>query len=301
VIVIALKPGQLGNQLWLFSHFIAFSRETGVAVLNPAFSEYAHYFPATRRQRIPHYPTSGGTGRPLSSLVYPAMRTLGGLAARLDGTGRLVPTVRIGFPRGFDLADTFSLRDPEFSRVARRRRIVVVKGWQFTNGASLVAHRAALREFFAPSERVLDRSRQHVATVRPDEGVVVGVHVRRGDARQFLGGRYDFDLDVYRRIMDEASAALAPLPVKFLICSDEKLACADFDVRVSFGLGDVLGDLYTLARCDYLIGPPSTYSMWASFYGAVPIYTISRADQECALAGFQIRESQFPLEPHADA
>ena len=61
----------------------------------------------------------------------------------------------------------------------------------------------------------------------------------------------------------------------FLICSDEPQHGGDFArMNVHFGTGHAIEDLYALARCDYLIGPPSTFSAWASFYGKVPLYFI---------------------------
>jgi hypothetical protein len=30
-------------------------------------------------------------------------------------------------------------------------------------------------------------------------------------------------------------------------------------------------DLYAFAGCDLLVGPPSTFTAWAAFYGEVPL------------------------------
>ena len=62
--------------------------------------------------------------------------------------------------------------------------------------------------------------------------------------------------------------------------------------RVSkhLGSGDLIEDMYGFARCDYLIGPLSTFTMWASFYGGVPLNTIRFADQLLKLADFAIQD-----------
>jgi hypothetical protein len=39
-------------------------------------------------------------------------------------------------------------------------------------------------------------------------------------------------------------------------------------------------DLYSLARCDYVFGPPSTYSQWASFYGNKPLLHVFDRDSQ---------------------
>jgi hypothetical protein len=36
-----------------------------------------------------------------------------------------------------------------------------------------------------------------------------------------------------------------------------------------------MGDLYALAKYDYILGPLSSYSQWASFYGNKPLYQLS--------------------------
>jgi len=30
--------------------------------------------------------------------------------------------------------------------------------------------------------------------------------------------------------------------------------------------------IFSFAKCDYIVGPPSTFTSWASFYGDVPVY-----------------------------
>jgi hypothetical protein len=35
-----------------------------------------------------------------------------------------------------------------------------------------------------------------------------------------------------------------------------------------------MGDLYALAKCDYLLGTLSSFSQWASFYGNKPLYQV---------------------------
>jgi len=47
--------------------------------------------------------------------------------------------------------------------------------------------------------------------------------------------------------------------------------------------------MYGFARCDYLIGPPSTFTMWASFYGQVPLNIICRNDQPQAIDDFRVQ------------
>jgi len=82
--------------------------------------------------------------------------------------------------------------------------------------------------------------------------------------------------------------------VRFLLFSNEPIAEADF---AGFDTGrssdHPVEDLYALAGCDYIIGPISTYSMWASFYGRVPLLHLHRPDQPIgSLDDFMVFEDQ---------
>jgi hypothetical protein len=75
--------------------------------------------------------------------------------------------------------------------------------------------------------------------------------------------------------MRQMVAALPARLVRFLLVSDEAIDGAHFQgLEIMVGLGDVVGDLYSLAACDYLIGPPSTFSIWAAWYGDIPLYHV---------------------------
>jgi len=49
-----------------------------------------------------------------------------------------------------------------------------------------------------------------------------------------------------------------------------------------------MGDLYALAKCDYILGPLSSYSQWASFYGNKPLYQLTGSQERLERAKFQV-------------
>jgi hypothetical protein len=292
----------LGNQLWLFAHFIAFARESGVAVVDPGFTPYARSFEGPSRQLLSHYPPrrSCAGARPLPGGGMLA-RVAALRATRLGPRGRVWTTVRLSEPAGFGYAHAFDLRAPEFRARAAREHRLIVHGWQFVCGESLSEHRAALTAFLGPVRRVRERVEAAVAAARGEGELLVGVHVRRGDYREFADGRYFFGLELYGDAIAQARALLAPRPVRFVVCSDTPLSPDAFGTDVAAGPGDAVGDLYTLAACDYLIGPPSTFSMWASFYGDVPLFTLESDAPRLRRDGFRVFTSQFMFEPAGQA
>ena len=42
-----------------------------------------------------------------------------------------------------------------------------------------------------------------------------------------------------------------------------------------------------MSQCDYLMGPPSTFTMWASFMGKVPLGIIRDRSQTLSMADFK--------------
>jgi hypothetical protein len=53
-----------------------------------------------------------------------------------------------------------------------------------------------------------------------------------------------------------------------------------------------VGDLYALAQCDYITGPPTTDTQWASFYGNHPMLFLDCGDQWIERAHFQVSDLQ---------
>jgi Glycosyl transferase family 11 len=271
VIVIARKVGRLANRIKLFAHFIGAAVEHGLVVYNPAFVTYAQLFPATARDLLCRFPPRRRLPPVPGARASVYRGTLGAadVLHRLQRSGRDVGLIRLTRDEHLDL------NSDAFLDVVRRHRVVFVQDWWFRNHDNCLRHRDAIREYFTPWEHHLARSRAALEPARRRDRFVVGVHVRRGDYRRYRGGRFYYSDDQYREVMARAEAAFASRDVAFFVCSDAPLPPGAFaGIDVVYGNGHPLEDLYALAACDRLIGPPSTYSAWASYYGDVPRYEI---------------------------
>jgi hypothetical protein len=49
-----------------------------------------------------------------------------------------------------------------------------------------------------------------------------------------------------------------------------------------------MGDLHALARCDYIFGPQSTFTQWASFYGNKPLFLLKDTHDRLEPAKFRV-------------
>lgn len=284
VFVIARKYGQLGNRLYRAAHLVAAAQEHGHTFVDLAFSEYAGLFEATRRDLFCRYPPAR------RSLPAPGwLRTLADrLATLLLRIARLAPVfgsfLRVIVWR--DVDTEYRVDSPAFAELARGTRLLLFEGWAFRTGA-LQRHAAAIRAHFTPVRAKAERVEALVASLRAQAEVLVGVHVRRGDYAGWLGGRYFWPVSAYAEMMRKVEALLGGRRVLFLVCSNEPVDLAAFgDLRCAPGTDDPLVDMYALARCDYLFGPPSSFSLWASFHGNVPLWVPQEAAEEPSLQAF---------------
>jgi hypothetical protein len=283
MIIITRRIGRLGNRLLLFAHFIACARENNVAVCNPSFHEYARYFAATRHDWWCRYePLCPDRGHRRAvpweatrTLLYHAAYLPPRCLAALKCTDWPVKVIRISMEESYDLGSR------EFSQLLQTRRVVLVQGWPFRDGAALRRHAGAVREYFRPiHEHVVNVSRI-IASARARGDVLVGVHCRQGDYKTAYGGKYWYTIQQYQAVLRRIERFFAPRKVSFLVCGNgpqfrEALA----HLNVSWGSGHLVEDMYAFAECDYLVGPPSTFTGWASFYGKVPICRLVSAAVE---------------------
>lgn len=146
----------------------------------------------------------------------------------------------------------------------------IVLCWWYRDPGALVRQRDNICRILAPKEVFVRQPKMFIDSVRADGRHVVGVHVRRGDYREFEKGKYFFSDEEYARFMEMARRALHR-ECRFIMVSDEALDEGFFkkkglDVNVFKG-SDFREDLVMLSLCDYIMGPWSTFSWWAAFYG----------------------------------
>ena len=130
--------------------------------------------------------------------------------------------------------------------------------------------------------------------LRMDRDALVGVHARRGDYESHRGGRWFYDEQDYLRWINQVPdlfPSLQPERLRFVVCSNEPgfLANTAQSSLSASPMGSAAGDQLLLSKCDLIIGPPSTFSVWAAFLSDTHLLHISSRDQR--LQTSQIRRS----------
>ncbi len=281
----------------LFANFIAWAEEQGYRLLNPTFHSYAHLFEATRNDIWCQYPSAARRGwLDIIPGLAPAIRktrifthiakTASLINERWPIFGPKTMTLREGRKPG-DLVT--SLESPELQQLIGDAKIVLVNGWTFRAPGCVQRHQDKLRAYFKPLAKHAQASQQVAEALRREASVIVGVHIRHGDYANWRHGRYFFPVSRYAEWMAELARQFAGRKVSFLVCSNAPRSATEFPgVSVGFSTGVPIEDIYALAECDYIIGPVSSFTQWASFYGNKPLFHLADLDGHVERERFRV-------------
>lgn len=282
MLVISAKSGQLGNRLLLFANFMAFAMENKLTVFNPAFEEYAEFFQSTAKDFLCCYPAppfSIKRNKLLGKYYY-------NFNSYLTKSGRF-NTIELKRDKPFNWSNSTIVEQ------LKPGSINFFKGWLFRDGwfvdetVNLRKHGDAIRAYFQPLKKYQENVSKLISSIRSKTDVLIGVHIRQGDYQQHQNGRYFYQVEQYLKVMESAQALFPEKKVTFLICSNNKQEQDQFQhLSHVFGNNHIIEDMYSLAECDYIIGPPSSYTMWASFYGERPLYMIKNVNKDLEIKDF---------------
>jgi hypothetical protein len=261
----------LGNQLWPLAAIAAFAIRHDLEVTCPNFRRHAQnfaYFSSDRYCRFPN----GARMKVIAKGLATESRLFLGIARRVG----LVHSVVSSLDETVDL-DAVDVAGKLVGHA--RRRVVYMHGLYFLCHSAIAESREKIRSLFRIQESLWIGVRQTIISCRARGDVVVGLHVRRGD---YLGVKDDllFSLSDYETMADKVVSLFYPKKVVFLVCATEMLPVSAFNSHeIIRAPGHYVQDMYCLANCDVIIGPPSTYSQWSSFYGGVPIFTMNSINE----------------------
>ena len=93
----------------------------------------------------------------------------------------------------------------------------------------------------------------------------------------------------YYELINTLSKLFIKKNIAFILGSDEKIPQEVFkEHNIYYTNGFFINDLYAFSKCDYIIGVVSTFTLWASFFGNVPLCIIEKIDQKINIKSFKI-------------
>jgi hypothetical protein len=262
---------RLGNQILPLANMLALGADLGQSVMFPSFIPYASSFVGTAGGWSPCYSLTaehGSSSRLIDSRqnVWRAFW----FAARI---GRALGVFRF---EDWGVDRFLHLSTPETKEIMRKLGSrLILRGFYCIHDDALTLYGDQMRAFFALVPEMDRTVAECLASPRGEAEIVVGVHLRIGDYRDFLGGILHYRVDEFRELMNRIRGLFPKRRVAFLVCTNEPALLEEVAIDgVHRGPGGSVTDLYALASCDYIFGPPSTYSAWASFYGRVPRFVL---------------------------
>jgi hypothetical protein len=281
MIIAGDKFGQLANRLFKFGHLIACSMENNTKLVYPHFDDYKHLFPSIQKEHG-------------FSIYFHENRLIHKILLTSFTIFNLITKY---FLRSSQWHENFvgtnveiNLSDPAV-KAKLKKKIVVLNGWNIRDRASFNARTSEIKEIFKPSGVHKDNINLFISSLRGEYDYLIGVHIRLGDYKNWAGGKYYYPLEFYANKCKEMLGELKQTNrnTVFVICSDEDIDIALFrGINFQKSTGHIIEDLYVLSNCDYIFGPPSTYSMWASFYGGKPLLHLHDKAQNLKINDFNI-------------
>ena len=289
MIIVSNKTGQLANRMFAFGHFIGYALAHQVPVLNLGFAEYQAFFPRLTQGLTPGLIRTRLSKSTVMDRVFMAGFQL--LAAALWRLWRRSPVHEV-----WRIYDSHDRQNQDFDLAAvplqaAHGKWLFTQGWLFRDRASFRAHSPAIRELFTLASAHQVAISRVLSACRAEADVIIGLHMRMGDYRTWQGGKYFYPAETYAAKARELVAELAEKGKRVIIvpCSNEPIDTTAFaGLRIQLPTGHFVEDLYLLAGCDYILGPPSTYSMWASFYGQTPLLHLASPEQPVTIDAFRV-------------
>jgi hypothetical protein len=148
---------------------------------------------------------------------------------------------------------------PEFRSAFFISKLTYVKGWYFRNLATFDIDKAwYISEF--------NRKFQAEEYYENHSPLKVALHIRRGDYEFFLDGRYFLNDSEYITALKNVVSEIDE-PFEIIIFGNDPKLNRDIYLSLGYSVhfsdGSIYQDYYRMSKCKILIGPSSTFSIWA--------------------------------------
>lgn len=178
--------------------------------------------------------------------------------------------------------DAIKMQEPGFH---------VTNSWYVREYNLLKKHRNKILDIIGTYPIVQQHTTLKLNQMREDNTLLIGVHMRRGDYRDWRGGEFFYTDQEWNSIFGN----IVRIPefkekhIKFLVFSNEKVQIENYSRKFDITPmnGNVAEDLTALSKCDCIIGPPSTYSWVANFIGGNLYYVIFNPNKDIFYTDFK--------------
>lgn len=260
------------NNLLQYAHVYAWGREHGRKAMSMRFS-YKYKFFKISSSRYVSFP------------LY--------LLAKYAAALHLIPTA------------SFKYSDCDAAALERkmlRHRNIVVSGWFVRYYDLFLKYRSEICDLFTINSEFTEPVRRKMAECEAGchDVLRLGVHIRRGDYAVWQNGIYCYSDEQYADFIRSFAAMFPERDVHVYLSTNDGSVTAQRYSELS-GVkhvhllgGSPAGDLFMLSDCDYIIGPPSTFSLVAAMYRDLPLCRMDMAKAEnLSMSDFRLFDYWF--------
>lgn len=176
-----------------------------------------------------------------------------------------------------------------------------LKGFHFSAKDLVSKHReqiCKILDFRSSLKKPID---QLFKEARSKYSLILGVHIRENDFKDFYDGKYFVSAERYLKLVDQFKKLKSKKSVGILICSDSAGILKQIKQRYpDFILpkGSVAQDMYALSQCEYILGPQTTtMSSWAAYFGNIKLAQIKPDTEYIDLSSFRHLSKLEPFSP----
>ena len=258
----ARDKSQMCNNLLQYAHVYAWGREHGRKVISMRFSYKYQYF------HICHTNLTGFGWY---------------LLAKYLAALKLLPTA--SFKHGD--CDREALE-----KKMLRHKHIVVSGWNVRFYDLFLKCRKDICDLFAidseytePVRAKMQEAEKSSTPNHPSSIIRLGVHIRRGDYAAWQDGKFLFDDNTYANHINRFAAIHQNEDIHVYLSTNDPVVSEETyqrlcpTVHIHHLHGNAPEDLFMLSECDFLIGPPSTFSLVAAMYRDIPLYRMDSSDE----------------------
>ena len=240
--------GQICNNILQFGHLYAWGKERNLSVIAMRF---CYKYPFFKISKTKNY----------NWFTY--------LFAKYGSKMGCIP--KVSFLKEKDV-------NPENLQALETGKFVLVEGWHLRDYDAFLRYKAEIIDLFSFNEKIKKATHIHLP-VKSENKIRLGVHIRRGDYKTWMNGNYFYSDADFIQIIQSFMDLFPEKEIEIIIVSNDKKILKDLfyssiEKNIYFLSGNPGEDLYALSTCDYLIGPPSTFSLMASSYNDTNLYWI---------------------------
>ena len=176
-----------------------------------------------------------------------------------------------------------------------------LKGFHFSAKDLVTKHRekiCKILDFRSSLKKPID---QLFKEARSTFSLILGVHIRENDYKDFYQGKYFVPANRYLEEIVHFKKLNQGKSLGVLICSDSVKILKEIEDQHTdyiFPKGSVAQDIYALSQCDYILGPQATtMSAWATYLGKVKLAQIKPETESIDFSSFRHLSRLEPFSP----